>query len=218
LGLGLYFLSPLGIESKIRPRRAPLPCQYCMISTKNPMLLAKYTVIYVLELFAKYSVALNSTTLLWIKYPLLLVLFYNKYKYFELSTLHLNPYRHSSPFRFPQFPHKTWEIHFYFYQINTIKLSHSNSKFRSLENVLISFDLRKEMFFTTTITLQIFPNTDLDHIFLYLRKHLVMLNESIASILWYTTNFHISILTELEFAFGFGIFKETHILMDGINH
>ncbi|CAJ2666480.1 unnamed protein product [Trifolium pratense] len=61
------------------------------------------------------------------------------------------------------------------------------------EDLLVSFDLRNEMFFTTAIPLDI-SDTDPD---LWLRKFLAMLNGSIASILWYTTYFHISILGEL---------------------
>jgi hypothetical protein len=103
-------------------------------------------------------------------------------------------------------------------RVNTEGVCHWWSNIGNGENVLVSFDLRSEMFFTTAIPLEIFPDSDLIHIIKYLRINLEKLNGSIASILWYTTTFHISILTELEFAFGFGIFKETHILMDGINH
>ncbi|CAJ2655246.1 unnamed protein product [Trifolium pratense] len=65
------------------------------------------------------------------------------------------------------------------------------------ENVLVSFDLRTEMFFTTAIPLEIAPDTDPSHNFLFVERRLAMLNGSIASILWYTTTFHISILGEL---------------------
>jgi len=68
------------------------------------------------------------------------------------------------------------------------------------EHFLVSFDLSNEMFFTTTIPIDIPLDIDTNFYLGFVRRRLVVLNRSIASISWYlldTTTFHISILGEL---------------------
>jgi molecular chaperone HtpG len=68
---------------------------------------------------------------------------------------------------------------------------------KTREQFLVSFNLSNETFFTTEIPLDIHPDRDSNLKFRLLGRHLVMFNGSIASILWYSTTFHILILGEL---------------------
>ncbi|AET02478.1 putative F-box domain-containing protein [Medicago truncatula] len=68
------------------------------------------------------------------------------------------------------------------------------------EHLLVSFDLSNEMFFTTTIPIDIPLDIDTNFHLGFVYRRLVVLNRSIASISWYLldkTIFYISILGEL---------------------